>query len=67
MPRGYFHYQTLEDLDREARQLKLDLRLEPDTRRVRSLLGQPVRIGHYRAGNSLAIHPMEGVRRHPRG
>ena len=67
MPRGYFHYQSLEELDREARQLGLDLRLEPDTRRVRNLLGRPVRIGHYRAGNSLAIHPMEGCDGTPLG
>ncbi len=67
MPRRYFRYPTLEDLDREARQLKLDLRLEPDTRRVSSLLGRPVRIGHYRAGNSLAIHPMEGCDGTPLG
>ena len=42
MPRGHFHYRSLEELDQEARQLKLDLRLEPDTRRVRSLLGRSV-------------------------
>ncbi|MCY3758990.1 MAG: NADH:flavin oxidoreductase, partial [Acidobacteria bacterium] len=67
MPRGYFHYRSLEELDGEARQFKLDLRLEPDARRVSSLLGRPVRIGHYRAGNSLAIHPMEGCDGTPLG
>ena len=67
MPRGHFQYRSLEELDQEARQLKLDLRLEPDTRRVRSLLGRSVPIGHYRAGNSLAIHPMEGCDGTPLG
>ena len=67
MPRRYFRYQSLEELDREARELRLDIRLEPDIRRVRSLLGRSVPIGNHRAGNSLAIHPMEGCDGTPLG
>jgi 2,4-dienoyl-CoA reductase-like NADH-dependent reductase (Old Yellow Enzyme family) len=52
----YFKFHSVDDLEAEARRLGLDLRFSDDF----SSLFRPVSIGPLRAGNSLAIQPMEG-------
>jgi len=56
-----FNYKTLDELQRDAERLGAShVRLEPDREAVRRTLARPVEVGAVRAGNSLAIHPMEG-------
>ncbi|MFN8006680.1 MAG: NADH:flavin oxidoreductase [Terriglobia bacterium] len=58
--RSYFHYQSLEELAQAIQQLDLSISLESNPERIKQILARPVRIGAWTAGNSLAIHPMEG-------
>ncbi|PYV86388.1 MAG: NADH:flavin oxidoreductase [Acidobacteria bacterium] len=60
MTKRYFHYQSLEQLEQEIRQLNLQIPLESNLERLQAYLGRPVKIGPFTAGNSMAIHPMEG-------
>ena len=65
MSKRYFTYKTLDDLRRDAEQLKIDLPLVADREEIKHWLAQPVEIAgrgskSWRTGNSLAIHPMEG-------
>lgn len=55
MPK-YFNYKSIDDLRKDIEKHGLDLRLETELK----YLKQPVQIGTKIAGNSLAIHPMEG-------
>lgn len=60
-----FTYKSLEDIQRDAQRLGTDVRFEPDAVRVQRALATPrVLKGwgmrEWRAGNSLAVHPMEG-------
>jgi 2,4-dienoyl-CoA reductase-like NADH-dependent reductase (Old Yellow Enzyme family) len=56
MPKKYFDYDSLGDLRRDISHLNLNIPLDDDITPV----FRPVRIGPLAAGNSLAIHPMEG-------
>jgi 2,4-dienoyl-CoA reductase-like NADH-dependent reductase (Old Yellow Enzyme family) len=56
MSKRYFRYHSLEELREEAEKLGLDIPFETELEAV----WRPVQIGPLRAGNSLAIHPMEG-------
>ncbi len=67
MSRRYFRYQSLEQLQRDVDDLGLQIVFEPDVEKIKSYLGRPVRIGHLTAGNSMAIHPMEGCDSTPAG
>jgi len=65
MPVQYFHYKTLDDLRTHAAELGVEVPLVDDIEEVRSILARPVEITSaggrtWRAGNSFAIHPMEG-------
>ncbi len=59
----YYKYQTPDDVVADARRLGLDVHVTDDF----SSLFQPVRIGNRRAGNRLAIQPMEGCDGTPDG
>lgn len=67
MPKKYFHYRSLEELQQEIQELNLAIRLEPDVEKIKATLGRPVKMGSYTAGNSIAIHPMEGCDSTPIG
>jgi 2,4-dienoyl-CoA reductase-like NADH-dependent reductase (Old Yellow Enzyme family) len=67
MLRRYFRYQSLEELEREIQSLHLQISLEHDLEKVKAYLGKPVKIGTHIAGNSMAIHPMEGCDGTPAG
>lgn len=57
----HFTYRALEELHTDAQTRGAShVRFEPDAARVRRRLAQPVRVGDFIVGNSLAIHPMEG-------
>jgi len=60
---SYFKYKTLDDLWRDAERLGLPIELTDDL----SPLARPVQIGPLRAGNSIAIQPMEGCDGTPDG
>jgi 2,4-dienoyl-CoA reductase-like NADH-dependent reductase (Old Yellow Enzyme family) len=53
---SYFKYKTLDDIRRDAEQLGLGIQFSEDF----APLARPVQIGPLRAGNSIAIQPMEG-------
>ena len=53
---SYFKYKSLDDIRRDAERLGVGIRFQEDL----SPLRQPVQVGPKRAGNSLAIQPMEG-------
>jgi 2,4-dienoyl-CoA reductase-like NADH-dependent reductase (Old Yellow Enzyme family) len=56
-----FTYRTLNELQHSAAELGTPhVRFEEDPARVREMLARPVPVGRWRAGNSVAIHPMEG-------
>ncbi|MFN3323961.1 MAG: NADH:flavin oxidoreductase [Bryobacteraceae bacterium] len=56
-----FTYKGLSELQRSAEALgAAHVRFEENPGRVREVLAQKVRVGRMEAGNSLAIHPMEG-------
>jgi 2,4-dienoyl-CoA reductase-like NADH-dependent reductase (Old Yellow Enzyme family) len=67
MPRHYFRYQTSQELEQDIRALNLQISLEHDREKIKSYLGRPVKIGTHTAGNSMAIHPMEGCDGTPAG
>src|SRR5262245_55408000 len=52
----YFKYKAVEDIRRDAERLKLPIEFSEDL----APLTNPVAIGPLRAGNSIAIQPMEG-------
>lgn len=52
----YFKFHCLDDIKEESQRLGLDLRFSDDL----SPLFRPVKVGPWRAGNSLCIQPMEG-------
>jgi len=57
----HFTYRTLTELQRETE--RLDTRhvyFEEDSSKVSTALAQPVQVGPFKVGNSIAIHPMEG-------
>lgn len=56
----FFRYRSLGELEKEINALSLNLSFEHDSSKVRSYLVQPVKLGKFLAGNSIAIHPMEG-------
>ncbi|MEW5975544.1 MAG: NADH:flavin oxidoreductase [Acidobacteriota bacterium] len=60
MAKRFFTYSSLEELQEAARSLGLALPLESSPAKIKQILGTPVRIGSAVAGNSIAIHPMEG-------
>ena len=60
MPQRHFRYQSVIELEQEIQRLGLQIALETDVEKIKSYLGKPVRIGAFKAGNSMAIHPMEG-------
>jgi NADPH2 dehydrogenase len=60
MLRRYFRYHSLEELEQEIQGLHLQISLEPDIEKMKAYLGRRVKIGTHTAGNSMAIHPMEG-------
>jgi 2,4-dienoyl-CoA reductase-like NADH-dependent reductase (Old Yellow Enzyme family) len=53
---SYFKYKSLDDIRRDAEQLGLAMQFSEDF----APLAKPVQIGPLRAGNSIAIQPMEG-------
>lgn len=67
MARRYFRYQSLEELEEEIRDMHLEVCLEHDIEKVKAYLGRQVKIGTHIAGNSMAIHPMEGCDGTPAG
>ncbi len=57
----HFTYQTLKALQQETENLGLrHVRFEESPEKIKSVLARPVTVGGFRAGNSIAIHPMEG-------
>lgn len=56
MPKRYFNYKNIKELEDEIGQLGLSIRLEEEIKALKC----PVKIGDKIAGNSLGIHPMEG-------
>ena len=56
MPKRFFNYKTLDDLQQDIRRLGVSVRLESRLERC----FQPLQIGNRTAGNRLAVHPMEG-------
>src|SRR5262245_44870162 len=60
MSQRHFRYQSVEELEQEIQRLGLQVALETDVEKIKSYLGRPVRIGAFKAGNSLGIHPWEG-------
>ncbi len=53
---SYFKYKTLDDIRRDVQRLGLGIEFSEDL----TPLARPVEIGPLRAGNSIAIQPMEG-------
>ncbi|MBX5493768.1 MAG: NADH:flavin oxidoreductase [Bryobacteraceae bacterium] len=57
----HFQYKTLSELRRSAEALgATHVRFEDDPQKVREILTRRVQVGSRCAGNSMAIHPMEG-------
>jgi 2,4-dienoyl-CoA reductase-like NADH-dependent reductase (Old Yellow Enzyme family) len=57
----HFTYHSLEELEQAARSLGVaHVRFEHDKTRVQEALRRKVAVGSRTAGNSMAIHPMEG-------
>lgn len=57
----FFTYRSLSELDAAARLAGASaVRFIHEKDRVQALLQRKVRVGPYTAGNSMAIHPMEG-------
>ncbi|MCZ2147775.1 MAG: hypothetical protein LC126_08355 [Bryobacterales bacterium] len=57
----HFTYRTLSELQQETENLGTrHVHFEEDPEKVKSILARPVHVGAFRAGNSIAIHPMEG-------
>jgi NADPH2 dehydrogenase len=57
----HFQYRTLQELQQQVKELGLaHTGFEPDAEKVKAALARPVPVGQVRAGNSMAIHPMEG-------
>lgn len=64
----HFVYRSIDELQHEADALgAAHVHFEPDPARVREVLAHRVRIGSVEAGNSIAIHPMEGCDGTPGG
>ncbi|MBI3208575.1 MAG: NADH:flavin oxidoreductase [Candidatus Solibacter usitatus] len=57
----HFTYKTLNELQQETEKLGTrHVHFEEDSRKIQTILARPVAMGKLRAGNSIAIHPMEG-------
>ncbi|MBI5085403.1 MAG: NADH:flavin oxidoreductase [Acidobacteria bacterium] len=57
----HFIYKSLVELEEAARQAGAEhVRFQHDKAKVQEALGRKVRVGARTAGNSMAIHPMEG-------
>jgi NADPH2 dehydrogenase len=57
----HFQYKTLPELRRAAEALgAIHVRFEDDPEKIKSVLRRKVQVGSFTAGNSVAIHPMEG-------
>ena len=57
----HFTYKTLAELDEAARQLGAEhVHFEHDTAKMQAALSRKVKVCNRVAGNSMAIHPMEG-------
>jgi 2,4-dienoyl-CoA reductase-like NADH-dependent reductase (Old Yellow Enzyme family) len=77
VPKRYFTYRFVHELRRDAARLGVELPLVEDREEIRRVLARPVKISQpaqasvsgpsWRAGNSLAIHPMEGCDGNPDG
>lgn len=52
----YFHFRSLQDLQRTAQELAVEIYVQEDL----SPLWQPISIGPYQLSNRLCIQPMEG-------
>ena len=61
----YFTYRSLGELQAAAEALPAPhVRFVEDKARVQAALGGKVEVGGRTVGNAMAIHPMEGLRRH---
>src|SRR5207253_30890 len=57
----HFTYKSLQELESDAERIGArHVRFEASAEKVRRILARPVTVAHLRAGNSIAIHPMEG-------
>ncbi len=57
----HFNYKSLDALERDcAARGASHIRFETDAARIQEAFRRPVQAGHFRIGNSLCIHPMEG-------
>ncbi len=57
----HFTYRTLSELEQETKQLGTrHVFFEQNPETIRQVLARPVPVGPLQAGNSIAIHPMEG-------
>ncbi|MBI3473532.1 MAG: NADH:flavin oxidoreductase, partial [Candidatus Solibacter usitatus] len=64
----HFTYRSLDELQRAVETTGAgSVRFEADRNQVSRLLGRKVAVGGFTAGNSLAIHPMEGCDSTPDG
>lgn len=64
----HFTYKNLDEIRRAAQERGArHVRFEEDPGKVRQTLARPVRVGGWTAGNSIAIHPMEGCDGTPDG
>ncbi|HYM12118.1 MAG TPA: hypothetical protein VEU62_15390 [Bryobacterales bacterium] len=57
----HFAYQSLEELAQDAERIGArHVGFEPEAQKIRTILARPADVGGFLAGNSIAIHPMEG-------
>ena len=64
----HFHYKNLEELRQSCKDVGADrVAFEENPDVVRQVLARPVSLGSFRAGNSIAVHPMEGCDGTPDG
>ena len=56
LTKTYFNYKTLDQLKSDIKRYKVDITFEEKLEAIK----KEVKIGNKKAGNSLAIHPMEG-------
>ncbi|MDX2149789.1 MAG: hypothetical protein SFV54_03575 [Bryobacteraceae bacterium] len=57
----HFTYKTLDELRQSTSQVgTAHIHFEDSAERIKAILARPVAVGQATAGNSLAIHPMEG-------
>jgi NADPH2 dehydrogenase len=57
----HFKYKTLSELRQSCNEIGAShVQFEEDPAKVQETLKRPVRVGDFRVGNSMCIHPMEG-------